>query len=418
MGSGRLPMPIFERGKMLWRKKKDMEKNKLRSALCILCAAVLLFTAVFPVSAFAAEEEPIQTLTAAEVQQMQQADAAVTALTASEAFAGMTRDQRQAAALEALEQLAQQGLIKQSSIYVDEGGSMVSFAYTCGALGGVLLEDAEDAAFGAEALEQTLAAALEAVQYEEDNAKLDKKAAIYYAFDDTVESTRYPHYVYMEAYWTALGLETDLRTEVTVSSLRRMGNYDLCVLSAHGAYYTYEYGWLWKHQATEPVILLTEESDFWTDLKYGFDLLNHRIIKVNGKYAVTADFFRAAYRFNRMDGTIILSETCEFFGKKKHQDLSFADALLAGGASTVVGYINNVYAMYSRNMLWTMANCLVQGYTVGEALDTATGLYGTDDLIWYHSQGGKRPHALASYAILCGQDDVRLTEPEQLAAAA
>lgn len=394
-----------------------MKKNKIRSVLCILCASVLLFTAVFPVSAFAAEEEQLQTLTAAEVQQMQQADAAVTALTASGTFAGMTLEQRQAAAMETLEELAEQGLILRSSIYVDES-SMVSFMYSCGVLGGILLEDAEEITFGAQELEQTLTEALASVQSEAENTKSGKRAAIYYAFDDTVESTRYPHYVYMQAYWTALGLDTDLKTEVTVSGLRKMGNYDLCVLSAHGAYYTYEYGWLWKRQATEPVILLTEESDFWTDVKYGFDLLNHRVIKVNGMYAVTADFFRSAYRFNQLDGTIILSETCEFFGRKKHEDLAFADAFLAGGASAVVGYINNVYAMYSRNMLWTMTNCLIQGCTVEEAMDMATQIYGTDDLIWYHSQGGKRPHALASYPILCGQPHARLTEPAEQAAAA
>lgn len=393
-----------------WREKKDMKKNDLRRALCAMCALVLLFSSVFPATASASQPEQEQSLSAADVQQMQQADAAVTALTESSDYIAMTNAQRQAAAVEQLEQLAQQGLVKRDSIYVDETGSMVSFAYTCGALGGILLEDPEEVSFGAQALQTEMAEALAQAQTEEENRKSGKTAAIYYAFDDTVDSTRYPHYVYMQAYWTAKGLDTNLITDVTVSSLRKMGNYDLCVLSAHGAYYTYQYGWLFKRTTTAPVILLTEKSDFWTDLRYGLDLLAHRIIKVNGMYAVTADFFRAAYRFGQLDGTIVISETCEFFGKKKHQDLSFAQALLDGGASTVVGYINNVYAMYSRNVLWAMTNLMINGCTVQEAMDTALELYGTDDLIWYHAQGGKRPHALASYPILCGQPDATLME--------
>lgn len=170
---------------------------------------------------------------------------------------------------------------------------------------------------------------------------------LYYAFDDTVNSSRYPNYAYMQSYWTSVGLDTKLDTTVTVADLRRMNNYDLCVLSTHGAYYTYEYGWLWKRTATAPVLLLTEKSTFWNDLRYGMDLLNHRIIKVNGAYAVTAGFFRAAYRSGALKDTIILSETCEFYGKSGHLDTSMADALLSGGAACVVGYVNNVYTVYS-----------------------------------------------------------------------
>ena len=46
-----------------------------------------------------------------------------------------------------------------------------------------------------------------------------------------------------------------------------------------------------EKQATAPIILLLEKSDFWNDLRYGLELLSHRVIKVvNGCYAVTGDF--------------------------------------------------------------------------------------------------------------------------------
>ena len=34
--------------------------------------------------------------------------------------------------------------------------------------------------------------------------------------------------------------------QMCIRDRRRMGRYDLCILSTHGAYYTYEYGWLFK----------------------------------------------------------------------------------------------------------------------------------------------------------------------------
>ena len=323
------------------------------------------------------------------------------ALTGSDAYAEMTRAQRLDAAVAQLQQLAEEGLVSARSLHVDEENGMVSFAYSCGALGGILLEDPD---------EENTAADLQLAEVAQQTAQNGTygTAMLYYAFDDTVNSSRYPNYAYMQSYWTSVGLDTKLDTTVTVADLRRMNNYDLCVLSTHGAYYTYEYGWLWKRTATAPVLLLTEKSTFWNDLRYGMDLLNHRIIKVNGAYAVTAGFFRAAYRSGALKDTIILSETCEFYGKSGHLDTSMADALLSGGAACVVGYVNNVYTVYSRSMLWATVNRLLAGDTVREAVDFGLNLYGADDIIWYNNQGGRRPHAVASFPVLSGNQDARL----------
>lgn len=38
------------------------------------------------------------------------------------------------------------------------------------------------------------------------------KATIYYAFDNTINSSRYPYYSYMKGFWSAMGLETKINT--------------------------------------------------------------------------------------------------------------------------------------------------------------------------------------------------------------
>lgn len=381
-----------------------MEHDMLRRFGCALCALVFALTAL-PTAAFARQPEEQaavqQSLSATDVREMQQADAAVTALTGGSDYAQMTEDERTDAALQQLDALTAQGLVKQGSVYTDAENGMISFTYSCGALGGILLTDPEE--------ENTAALPeLDESQLQElaENKRVGT-AAIYYAFDNTINSTRYPYYAYMQTYWDSVGLQTDLDTTVTVSDLRRMGRYDLCILSTHGAYYTYEYGWLFKKTATEPLILLTERADFWSDLRYGFDLLAHRVVKVNGMYAVNGDFFRSAYRGNG----IVLSETCEFYGKNGHVDTSMADGLLAGGAKAVMGYVNNVYSVYSRSMLWAAVNRMIEGETLEQAVDYAKSIYGTDDIIWYNEQGGRRSHAAASYAMLSGDRSAALPNP-------
>ena len=387
-----------------------MEHTFYRRLLSAVCAIALAFTAVCPAVAAAPEETTgtPQTLTASEVKEMQQTDAAVTALTDSAAYAGMSEEARQTVALAQLDELAAQGLIKKDSIYVDAKNGMISFTYSCGALGGILLTDTESEAD----------AALPGPEPEDTPALLAAEngtvgnAVIYYAFDNGVNSNRYPYYSYMKDYWNGFGLDTHLDMMVTVSDLKRMADYDLAILSAHGAYYTYEYGWLWKKQATAPILLLLEKSDFWNDLRYGMDLLSHRVIKVNGCYAVTGDFFRNAYRGGKMNGTIVLSETCEFYGRSGHVDTALSDGLLSGGAAAVAGFVNNVYSVYSRSMLWATVNRLIEGETLQQAIDYGLEVYGENDIVWYLNQNtGRHPHSAASYPIIQGDGTVRLTAP-------
>ena len=401
-------------------------KQKHHRILCALCALVILVSTVLPAAAFAEQPGETAPLTRADAAEMEQADAAVAALTDSENYQEMDRNERKKAALAQLQTLVDEGLVEKGSIYLDEQNNMVSFSYRCGVLGGILLEDPEEGTLEEEnaqsnALALQLPPDLETeirngtltVQHHAENQAPEKfgTAAIYYAFDNTVNSSRYPYYSYMKGFWTAMGLDTKINIHVTVADLKKMSDYDVCILSAHGAYYTYSYGKVRKRTCTEPIILLTEESTFSKDLRYGFDLLGHRIIKVNGLYCVTADFFRNAYKNGKLANTIVYSETCEFLGVDGSETSAMAEALLAGGARAVVGYVNNVYTVYSRSMLWDTVNHLIMGQNIGQALEHAKATYGEDDLVWYNAQGGRRPHAAASYAVLYGNSQAALDVP-------
>ena len=396
-----------------------MDRNRLqlfRRTICAVCAFALGLTLAGPAAFAANKAAPAETeLTQAQAAEMAQADAALDQLLDSGSYAAMTVDERQAAAQAQLDRLAGEGLVQPGSIRYDEENGMLSFAYDCGVLGGVLLTDWEDEPFVDLPLEmpEGLPGPLDA----ENDVRPLGNAIIYYAFDDTVNSSRYPSYLTMQEAWNGWGLSTTLDTDVTVADLRHMDDYDLCILSTHGAYYTYTTGWLFKQVRTAPVLLLREESSFWDDLRYGFDLLTHRVIKVNGNYCVTPDFFSAAYRDGQLEGTMVFSETCEFFGGSNILDLSMSNALLDAGARAVVGFVNNVYAVYSRNMLWGTVNQLIMGQNILQAVDAAAATYGPDDIYWYLSQGGTKPHRYAAFALVHGDDTATLYTLDQSAAA-
>lgn len=396
-----------------------MDRNRLqlfRRTVCAVCAFALVLTLAGPAAFAANKAAPAETeLTQAQAAEMAQADAALDQLLDSGSYAAMTVDERQAAAQAQLDQLASQGLVQSGSIRYDEENGMLSFTYDCGVLGGVLLTGWEDEPFVDLPLE--MPAGLPGPLDAQNDVRPLGNAIIYYAFDDTVNSSRYPSYLTMQEAWNGWGLSTTLDTDVTVADLRHMDDYDLCILSTHGAYYTYTTGWLFKQVRTAPVLLLREESSFWDDLRYGFDLLTHRVIKVNGNYCVTPDFFSAAYRDGQLEGTMVFSETCEFFGGSNILDLSMSNALLDAGARAVVGFVNNVYAVYSRNMLWGTVNQLIMGQNILQAVDAAAATYGPDDIYWYLSQGGTKPHRYAAFALVHGDDTATLYTLDQSAAA-
>ena len=400
----------------------DLNRSHLlRRTLCAVCALTLALALASPAALAAGDattDNTQATLSRADAAQMAQADAAVEALVNSSAYDAMDLQQRQAAAQEQLDQLASQGLIQADSVRYDQENNLYSFTYDCGVLGGILLTDWEDEDEELVQLPLTVPDELAFHPLDQTNDVMPLgNAIVYYAFDDTVDSNRYPYYTTMQEYWNGWGLSTTIDNDVTVSDLRHMDDYDLCIISTHGVYYSYTTGWLFKQVHTSPILVLREESSFWDDLRYGFDLLTHRVIKVNGVYCITPSFFESAYRGGQLNGTMIFSEACEFFGTGNVIDLSMSTALLDGGASAVAGFVNNVYAIYSRSMLWGTVNQLIMGKNILQAVDAAAATYGPDDIYWYLSQGGTTPHRYASFALVHGNDTATLYTIEEYEAA-
>ena len=145
-----------------------------------------------------------QSLSATDVREMQQADAAVTALTGgSDDCTQMTEDERTDAALQQLEALTRAGPC--------EAGLCV---HRCRKRHGQLYLQLRRA--GRHLCSPTRRRRTpppcrswtrDQLQELAENKRVGT-AAIYYAFDNTINSARYPYYAYMQTYWDSVGLQT------------------------------------------------------------------------------------------------------------------------------------------------------------------------------------------------------------------
>ena len=233
-------------------------------------------------------------------------------------------------------------------------------------------------------------AANEDADYQDSSAAIGK-AIIYYAFDSAVNSDRSPHYVSWQSEWNSKGLTTVIDTNVTVSKLRNMSGYKVCVFAMHGSY---SYG--------KPAYCLLETVSDAKNNAYSTDLKQGRIVQatVSGVtyYWILPEFF---YSATGLKDTIVYAQPCKGMGQNGNIDYRMVNALINGaGAETVVGNHNSIWSSYNRNILHYFVNQLLEGSTASEALKAAKSVYGETD-------GGGVNHPEA-YGILNGNAQATL----------
>lgn len=324
-------------------------------------------------------------LTSNDFNEMNEVDTALSNLYAQPEYNSMTTEQKQNAVMQLLITLATVGtdsypysLIYQDSIMFN-GNNLYTFTYKCGVLGSARVEDFSDNENGLRERSNELAEIdfLNEVNNNEqvntengiiiDSANLGS-IYIMYAFDDTT-SWRYPYYTEMETRWEEEGLDVTLDTDVTVDDFKHLNDYDIAVFSMHGDYYS----------ANTPVLVTYETISPEKDSLYAEDLASGDITKAYSHYAIFPSFFTDNYNMDEINDTIIFSESCCFYGEGEDVCYSMSEALIDSGASTVIGFHNSVYAVYSRQVMEKVVDELINGGTTGDALEIAKSTYGEAD---------------------------------------
>ncbi len=206
-----------------------------------------------------------------------------------------------------------------------------------------------------------------------------KKALVLNGFENS--DFRRDYYENLKSDWDSKGLNTTLDIDVTVDDMKSFGSYDVNIISMHGSDIQISSSTFYY------VIVLNQTVTSATDARYDYEI-NTRgsVIKAysggSPVYLIRDIFFTDSYSSTALNGKLIFSETCEFYGadtRSTTPDYGFANAIYGRGAGAVIGYHNSVLAVYSRDVMKYVVDQCYAGTDVTTALNNAKSRYGSTD---------------------------------------
>ena len=331
-------------------------------------------------------------------------------------------DEKQAEAVEELlDQLQDDGLIQQDSVYYD--GTNYSFVYDCGVYGMVVLEefnnDEEEAMDIAGRVSTRKTAAEDGAIVERptappkpphDDIKLYGQKPIKIAILNSRANPNDPSEKGIYQRWNTLSdklkeqnIDVTFDSNMTVEKYKTaFSGQDLVLVHSHGSRVNIQ-------SKTYSLVCLRENRTKELDKKYTPDLQMHRIVRVtlldgSQPYWVCPSFFSYYYNENngnnQINNAIVYMGMCLGFGEGNDVnttiDNTLGEELKRAGAATVLGYYNSVYTYYNLAMAESIVDNLLKGENIASALEKAKQTHGVNDNEWGKKQGfaSKNPAAL------------------------
>ena len=317
-------------------------------------------------------------LTSAELDQLDTVSNEIDALTDSAAFQNMTETGKASAAKALLQSLTADNQIDPSSIIYNPDEHIVCFTYTNGVLGCVQLEEFDSEFNGFRNESRTVVPEeLRNTSKSGDSRALGTALILnsFPAFETKQVDIQYrtDFYVELQQEWNNAGLKTTLDTDVTVNDYKQLAAYNVVCISTHGSTYN-----------GQPVICLAEKQSSEKDSQYSIELKSGQIVS-GSRYSILPFFFHEQYGQNDLKNTFIFSECCCFLGEGPEMNYAMADALEGRGAKTVIGFHNSVWATYSRGLMRTYINELIDGKTATASFGEAVNVWGENHEIWWNN---------------------------------
>ena len=361
--------------------------------------------------------EFINNISSEELDKMETVDSAIDyGVLNQDGFGDLTKEEKKTLVQNQLSQLEEQNLIASGSIIYNEDTASFTFVYESGALGAVVMEEiGKDTAIDLE---------LDLTDITSDKTAGAIDAIVLWSFDQVWDDPSFRASFYENAVeeWINDGIDAFVDWNVTIEDYKNLSDYEIIILSAHGAYYEYKTGHVYTEKL--PSIILSERATREKDEIYAEDLKMHRIGKISviggTVYTILPDFWTYYYGAGALDGSFVFSESCEFAGAYNEVDNKMFDAILGSSAESVIGFYNSVAADYSRNFMKYYVSALIAGYTSEEAFELAKYAYGSNDYFpgrellgptAYPIMNGNKTASLISYSLENGsfEDKVSLS---------
>lgn len=238
-----------------------------------------------------------------------------------------------------------------------------------------------------------------------------------YGYDNDPNSEYYNHYIQAANNIISEGISATVKFLPSVAEMRTLltdKNYKYIVMNYHGI--THHLVGFYTHTTLITQEIATEELDklYSNDIS----LFNSRIKKINGKYALTPEFFSFYYE-DKMQGTIIDMQSCSSLGENDNWYYGYSSAFLDDcRVSTFIGYHNSVLESYAYRITADILNNMLfeAKLNIGDAFSKALDIWQKNDVEYlqkfsdWSSQDikDKEENYGAAYPVLMGSSQTAL----------
>lgn len=326
-----------------------------------------------------------------ELKQMSEVDNSICDIMQSNDYINGDNDKKVKILEEQLLKLQKQGLIIKGSIHYDNNLNQFYFKYKNGIAGHIVVKTKNkyDSNSGILDYISSSTSTIDKHITKKDSMTTvsnseEVRGVLTYGFDNDLAGEAYSLVKEIAENANKKNMDTTLRTLPTIEQYKNVFlNQDFICIFEHGLQFTTKT----SDTITEPTYGFSvkgEKSTEETDKNYSDDISSERIGKyiedgVSG-YFITPDFFDLYYGDNKLEDSIVYLLSCEGFGVDNNYDYEFAQTVTEKcGAKTVIGFHNSVNGNYGIAVLEAITGYMLQGYTIKEAFDFVSQIYGITD---------------------------------------
>ena len=326
-------------------------------------------------------------------------------------FIAMDVDERKKKMDSVLDDLQDDGQI--SDIWFDETEKMYGFTYKGGVLGAISLKDRDDSVFGLTGGEDhpdtadqidisgDIVSSVDSVNGKLGFGGIFDKDKVSVKLLCSMQADMIQYFEDIDKNWDESDAVYEEDYNVTVSTMKNLSAKSAYILGMHGC----------EYNDKTAIVVYDEGSIFkyWRDLKKKDIVINHDPDGARN-YLLLPSFFKNNYKENALKGTVMMVESCTFFGcdcRSEDVDNTYSDVFTDYlGADAVLGFKNSVNAIYAMDITKSVFDSMIiKGMTIESALEKAEETYGANDDIM-DSENDK----YFAYPVLNGNKSKRLCE--------
>ena len=326
-------------------------------------------------------------------------------------FIAMDVDERKKKMDSVLDDLQDDGQI--SDIWFDENEKIYGFTYKSGVLGAISLKDRDDSVFGLTGGEDhpdtadqidisgDIVSSVDSVNGKLGFGGIFDKDKVSVKLLCSMQADMIQYFEDIDKNWDESDAVYEEDYNVTVSTMKNLSAKSAYILGMHGC----------EYNDKTAIVVYDEGSIFkyWRDLKKKDIVINHDPDGARN-YLLLPSFFKNNYKENALKGTVMMVESCTFFGcdcRSEDVDNTYSDVFTDYlGADAVLGFKNSVNAIYAMDITKSVFDSMIiKGMTIESALEKAEETYGANDDIM-DSENDK----YFAYPVLNGNKSKRLCE--------